>query len=478
MKKQLLKDKNDSAENSVFIDKLLKTIGKIADHHKIEVYAVGGFVRDKILGIPIREIDFVVVGDGPDIAKTIMKKMEGTGWVSYSNFGTASFFWNNFKLEFVSARKEIYKNESRKPSVINTDLTTDLTRRDFTINTLAMGINKNNFGAITDPFNGHKDLMGKIIRTPLNPEETFSEDPLRIMRAARFASQLNFEIDFQTMKGMKNERERLRIVSQERITDELLKILKHNKPSIGFRILQKCKVLEIVFPELASTVGVEQRDTYHHKDVFDHTMKVVDNLAITTENLILRFTGLIHDIGKPNVKRFIEDIGWTFHGHETVGIKMLKNICHQLKLPNEFLKYSQKLTQLHMRPIQLIGDNVTDSAIRRLLFEAGDKIDDLMTLCRADITSGNPKRVEKYLINFNHLLKRMKEVEEKDRMRAFQSPVRGDEIIATCGIEPGPMVGKLKKIIEEAILDGKIPNEYNAAYEFLLKIKDDFIRST
>ena len=452
--------------------RLLEKIGKMGDDTGVDVYAVGGFVRDHLMGNRTQEIDFVVIGDSPKFAEQARKELGGRGLVVYPKFGTASFLWDDYKLEFVTARKESYRQNSRKPVVTESDLLTDLTRRDFTVNTLAMCLNSDRFGEIIDPFDGRGDIVKKLIRTPLDPVQTFSDDPLRLMRAARFASQLDFKIEPDTLKAMEKERERLRIVSQERITDEFLKILGHRKPSIGLRILRRTRVLDMVFPELMHLIGVEQRDTYHHKDVFEHTLKVVDNLAKKSDNILLRFTALVHDIGKPRVKRFVEGSGWTFHGHELVGVRMLKRICPRLRLSREFLKYSQKLTRLHMRPIQLIGEEVTDSAVRRLIVQAGDDLEDLMLLCRADITSGNPARVKQHLANFDFVARRIEEVEEKDRMRAFQSPVRGDEIMAVCGIEPGPRVGIIKKMIEEAILEGEIPNEYQAAYEYLLKIRD------
>lgn len=451
---------------------LLQSIGALGCDMRMPVYAVGGFVRDTLLRNSIGEIDFVVVGDGPALAHNARKTLRGHGFVVYPKFGTASFFHENFKLEFVSARRESYRDHSRKPDVEKTGLEEDLTRRDFTINAMAMALGPDRFGAIIDPFNGRKDLGKKLIRTPLKPETTFSEDPLRMMRAARFAGRLGFTIHKDTLKAMASQRNRLKIVSQERITDELIKILLHEQPSLGLRILLETGLLDIILPELVRLKGVEQRGEHHHKDVFEHTMKVLDNIAEFTDNPLLRFTALMHDIGKPRVKRFVRGTGWTFHGHERVGVHMLKRIVPRLKLSNAYLKYSQKLTGLHMRPIQLIGEDVTDSAVRRLLFQGGDDIEDLMTLCRADITSGNPKRVKKHLSNFDYVTQRMRVVEEKDRMRAFQSPVRGDEIMELCQLKPGPKVGILKKKIEEAILDGEIPNEHDAAREYLLKIKD------
>ncbi len=459
-------------KNSSIISKLLTRIGSIGDESHVPVYAVGGFVRDALLGKKADEIDFVVEGDGPDFAGHVQKKLKGHGLVIFERFGTVSFYVKDLKLEFVTARKESYEQYSRKPVVEKSDLAEDLSRRDFTINTLAMALNQERFGEIIDPYHGQADIKKKLIRTPLEPESTFSDDPLRIMRAARFASQLSFHIAPSTLAAMRKQRERLRIVSQERIRDEFFKILSHPKPSTGIRILLETGVLGIVFPEIAVLAGVEQRDLYHHKDVFEHTMKVVDNLAEVTDDLKLRFTGLVHDIGKPRVKQFVEGTGWTFHGHEQAGVHMLKKVCKRMKLSNDYYDFSSKMTHLHMRPIQLISEDVTDSAIRRLIVHAGEDLDNLIMLCRADITSGNPKRVKKHLENFDFVMKRIREVEEKDRMRSFQSPVRGDEIMKICGLSPGPLVGRLKHMIEEAILDGKIPNEHDSALQYLLSIKD------
>jgi poly(A) polymerase len=456
---------------------LVRKIGSLSGKTGVPAYAVGGDVRDRLLGISSSEVDFVVVGNGPDFANTAKNALGGGGYVVYEKFGTASFLVGDFKFEFVTARSESYRGDSRNPDVSKTDLATDLSRRDFTVNAMAMEIAEGRFGEIIDPHGGRDDLKKKMLRTPLDPEKTFEDDPLRIMRAARFAGQLAFHLHPSALEAMEARRRRLEIVSQERISDELLKILSHPKPSIGFRILKETRVLEIVFPEMAAMIGVEQRDDCHHKDVFEHTLKVLDNLAKETGDPLLRFAGLVHDIGKPRVKRFVENVGWTFHNHEQVGERMLKKICARLKLPNEYLKYGEELIRLHMRPIQLISEDVTDSAVRRLLFNAGERIDDLLTLCRADITSGNPNRVKQHMANFRFVAERMKEVEEKDRMRAFQSPVRGDEIMDVCGLAPGPVVGKIKKRIEEAILDGVIPNEHDAAYGFLLKIKDEILKN-
>ncbi|MBN2092044.1 HD domain-containing protein, partial [candidate division KSB1 bacterium] len=338
-----------------------------------------------------------------------------------------------------------------------------------------MSLNPDNLGEIIDPFKGRTDLERKIIKTPLEPEITFSDDPLRIMRAIRFATQLNFQIEESTFAALSKTKERLKIISQERITDELMKILAAPKPSVGFQLLYETGILEIILPEIAAMQGVDQRGEYHHKDVFFHTIQVLDNVAQVTDDINLRFTALVHDIGKPKTKAFKEDIGWTFHGHDEIGARMLSAFCHRLKLPNDLMKYSQKLVRLHLRPIALAEEEVTDSAIRRLMAHAGEQIDDLITLCRADITSGNPRRVQEHLANFDRVVTRMQDVEEKDQLRAFQSPVRGDEIMAVCGLKPGPKVGQLKKMIEEAILDGVIPFEHGAALGYLMEHRDQVL---
>ncbi|RKY81652.1 tRNA nucleotidyltransferase [candidate division KSB1 bacterium] len=457
-------------------EKLLRQIGEIADLYNVKVFAVGGFIRDMLLSKSTDEIDFMVLGDGPAFASVAVKKMRGRGLVTFPQYGTANFISGDFKFEFVSARREVYRENSRNPDVEISDFETDIKRRDFTVNTLAARVTSEGLGEIIDMFNGKRDIEQKIIRTPLDPETTFADDPLRIMRAARFASQLGFTIEENTLKAMESQKERLSIISQERITDELMKILSHKKPSVGLNILYSTGILAIIFPELTELVGVEQIEKYHHKDVFEHTLKVVDNIALVTDNLNLRFAGLVHDIGKPRVKEFVEGTGWTFHGHEIVGMRMLPKICMNLKLSRSMCKYAQKLTKLHMRPVHLVGEEVTDSAIRRLIVTAGEDLDDLMILCRADITSGNPARVKKHLSNFDYVERRIEEVKEKDKLREFQSPVRGEEIMKVCGLKPGPMVGILKKAIEEAILDGKIPNDHDAAYEYLLSIKDQFLK--
>ncbi len=455
---------------------LLKKIGEIADHEKVEVYAVGGVVRDELLGRECKDIDFVIVGDGPSFAKAVAKKMQTKQLTIYQKFGTALVVYRDYNLEFVGARKESYRSDSRKPTVTPADLSTDLARRDFTINALAVGLNKINFGEIVDHFNGQQDIKEKIIRTPLDPVVTFEDDPLRIMRAIRFATQLGFTIDPETKAGIKKKAKRLDIISPERITEEFLKILLAPKPSIGFFLMEETGVLNFVFPEFDALKGIEQMEGHHHKDVFRHTLKVVANIAAVSQDINLRYTALVHDIAKPKTKEFVKGKGWTFHNHEELGARMLPGIGRRLRLPNEMTQYAQKLTRLHLRPISLTLEEVTDSAYRRLLVKTGEHLDDLLALCRADITSQNPKRVQKHLANFDFVVKRLHEVEEKDQMRAFQSPVRGEEIMQVCNLKPGPQVGELKKMIEEAILEGEIPNDYDAAYQYLLNIKNRVAR--
>ncbi len=445
-----------------------------AENMKLKVFIVGGFVRDLILHRERNEIDFLVMGDGPKFASYYADSL-GINKISiYKNFGTAHFRINDFDLEFVGARKESYNRQSRKPEVTTGTFDEDISRRDFTINTLAVSINKSNFGQLIDKYNGLNDINNRIIKTPIDPLITFNDDPLRIMRAYRFASQLNFIVDDSINNAAYKIRERLRIVSQERITDEFFKILASPIPSIGLKLLFNSGVMEIIFPEIVNLSGVEQRNDFHHKDVFLHTCQVVDNIAKVTENVWLRFAALVHDIAKPQTKKFVEDIGWTFHGHEELGARNMKTIFKKLKLPNNKLEYVEKLVRLHLRPIALAKEEVTDSAIRRLIVSAGEDLEDLITLCRADITSKNPDKVSKYLDNYEKVMRKVWEVEEKDKLRAFQSPVRGDEIMKVCNLKPSKKVGKIKSAIEDAILDGKIGNNYEEAYNYLLKIKEQF----
>ena len=455
--------------------KFLQKAAEIAEETGVEVYVVGGFIRDLILKKEVEDIDFLVIGDVIKYAISFANSVGIDDIVIYKNFGTANFNHQGMNFEFVAARKESYKKSSRKPTVSEGTFTDDISRRDFTINTIAVSVSGERFGELIDLFNGLDDIEKKIIRTPLNPQETFDDDPLRILRAFRFASQLNFVVDDKIMKAAEEMRDRLNIVSQERITDEFLKILKSPKPSIGLVLLQKSKVMEIIFPEISQMTGVEQRDDYHHKDVFYHTLEVVDNISKKTDDLWLRFAALVHDIAKPKTKRFVKGTGWTFHGHEELGARMMKSIFRRMKLSIGRLDYIEKLVRLHLRPIALVSDEVTDSAIRRMVVAAGETLDDLITLCRADITSKNPDKRERYLQNYEIVMQKVKDVEEKDKLRAFQSPVSGDVIMEVCNIQPSKKVGEIKSAIEEAILDGVIANNYEEAYNYLIKIKDQYL---
>lgn len=454
---------------------LLRSIGELADSEHLETYVVGGYVRDKLLGNEGQDIDVLVVGDAITFAKTVAAALKRNRIVPYPRFGTAMLPLDGGKIEFVTAREEFYERESRKPTVAQASVQSDLSRRDFTVNALAASLNKERFGELVDPFGGQADLKNKLLRTPLDPEKTFDDDPLRIMRAIRFASQLQFEIEPRTLRAIAKMKDRLSIISQERITDEFMKILASPRPSVGLKLMRDTGVARLVFPELNDMAGVDQRKDHHHKDVFLHTLQVVDNISEVTSDVWLRFVALVHDIAKPRTKAFEEGVGWTFHGHEEVGARMMKGIFRRMRLPMEKLPYVEKLVRLHLRPMVLVDEEVTDSAVRRVLFEVGDTIDDLMILCRADITSKNPSRVARYLRNYDLVMDKMREVEEKDRLRNWQPPVRGDEIMEVCGLEPGPKVGVLKKMIEKAILDGEIPNEHDAALQYLLRIKDSVL---
>ena len=453
----------------------LAQLSLTAELRNEEVYLVGGFVRDIIIGRSKKEMDFLIVGDGPAFAKDMATTLGINDIVIYKNFGTAHFDFHGMALEFVGARKESYKRNSRNPKVESGTLDDDLDRRDFTINTLAVSMNKENFGELVDKFNGIADIEKRIIKTPLDPLKTFDDDPLRIMRAFRFASQLNFEIESSVIAAATEMAERLKIVSQERITEEFLKILESPKPSIGLKLLYESNVMKVIFPELHNLGGVEQRKDFHHKDVFYHTCIVVDNIANVSDDVWLRFAALVHDIAKPPTKRFVEGIGWTFHGHEDLGARMMKSIFTRMKLPLTKLEYIQKLVRLHLRPIALVDEIVTDSAIRRLIVAADEDLEDLITLCRADITSKNPTKVSRYLENYEIVMQKVRDVKERDQLRAFQSPVRGEEIMQVCGIKPSKLVGDIKTAIEEAILDGKIGNNYEEAYAFFMQIKDEFL---
>ena len=454
----------------------LKLASKIADDRKEEFYLIGGFVRDFILHRERNEMDFLIVGDALEFAMELSKALSVDKIIVYKNFGTAHFNYSNFILEFVGARKESYSRNSRNPAVERGTLDDDLNRRDFTINCLALSLNKNSYGNFIDKFNGAEDIQKKIIRTPLNPSNTFDDDPLRIMRAFRFAAQLNFEIHPSVLMAAKEMADRLKIVSQERITEEFLKILSSPKPSIGLKMLFENGVMKVIFPEIVNLGGIEQLKEYHHKDVFQHTCIVVDNIALVTDNIWLRFTALVHDIAKPQTKKLIEGIGWSFHGHEELGARMMETIFNRMKLPLTKLTYVEKLIRLHLRPIALVDEQVTDSAIRRLVVSADEDLDDLIVLCRADITSKNPSKVNQYLENYNIVMQKVQDVREKDKLRAFQSPVRGEEIMKVCNIPPSKLVGEIKLAIEEAILDGKIGNNYEEAFEYFIKIKDGLIK--
>jgi poly(A) polymerase len=454
---------------------ILSKIGKIADDHNVEVFVVGGYVRDLLLHKNVKDIDFTVLGNGPAFAKIVAKALDLKDITVYQNFGTAMIKYQDMVLEFVGARSESYRGESRKPSVTEADLITDLARRDFTVNAIAIALNKKNYGEIVDPFEGRKDLKKHLLKTPLEPKKTFYDDPLRIMRAIRFASKLKFNIDDKTKSALSEERSRLSIISQERITDELIKIILSPKPSLGFKLMDETGILEVILPELNALKGVEQFGKYRHKNIFDHTLKVLDNISVMSESLNLRFTALFHDIAKPQTKEFKPGQGWTFHGHEDQGAKMAAQIGQRLKISGDIISYMDKLIRLHLRPIHLAEEGVTDSAIRRVIFQAGEEIDDLIMLCRADITSENPERVAKHSANFDYVVQRISEVEAKDRLRNFQPPVHGDEIMKTLNLPPGPIIGRIKNAIEEAILNGDIPNEHDAAFQYMVKIKDLYL---
>lgn len=456
---------------------ILKNVFEAARKFGVEIYAVGGFVRDLYRGKEGTDIDFVVLGDAIALTHFFKKKYKSSKVVVYPRFGTSMVFYKDYKLEFVTARTEHYRENSRKPVVQKADLYSDLSRRDFTINCLAMKIDAENFGEVIDVYNGIRDIDAKIIQTPLDPVVTFSDDPLRILRAIRFAAQLEFRIEPETYKAIIKTRERLSIISQERITAEFSKILLAPKPSTGLNLLKESGILKIIFPELDQLAGVDQRKDFHHKDVFYHTLQVVDNIAAKTDKFELRLTALLHDIAKPQTKKFIEGIGWTFHGHEELGARMVNRIGRRMRLPLDTIKYVQKLVRLHLRPMQLVDEDVTDSAIRRLAYEAGEEIDDLLTLCRADITSKNPEKIRRFLENFDRVEKRIREVEEKDRMRSFKPAITGNDIMEVLKIPPGPVVGKIKKSIVDAILDGNIPNERDACMDYLMKIKDDYLEN-
>jgi len=452
--------------------KIFNVISEAARELNIEAYVVGGYVRDLLLERDCKDIDFVCVGSGIELAERAAQKIDPRLVVTvFKNFGTAHFRWYDLDLEFVGARKESYQRDSRKPIVEEGTLQDDQNRRDFTINALALSLNKNSFGELLDPFKGLQDLENKIIRTPLEPDVTFSDDPLRMMRAIRFATQLDFTILPETFESIKRNAERISIISQERVTDELNKIILAKKPSTGFILLEESGLLKLIFPEFQALKGVENYEGKGHKDNFYHTLQVLDNITKTTKDLWLRWAAVLHDIAKPPTKKFVPGQGWTFHGHEALGSKWVPKIFRRMKLPmGAEMKFVQKMVFLHLRPIALTKEEITDSALRRLLFEAGDDIESLLMLCEADITTKNREKVKRYLTNFEIVREKLKEVEEKDQIRNFQPPVTGELIMATFGIPPSKEIGIIKEEIKEAILEGKIRNDYEEAFQMMLEL--------
>jgi poly(A) polymerase len=454
---------------------IFKIISELADQLNQETYVIGGFVRDLILKRPSPDIDVVTIGSGIKLAEMVAQRLGPTIQVSvFKNFGTAMLKYQSLEVEFVGARKESYNEDSRKPIVEDGTLEEDQNRRDFTINALAICLNKDRFGELVDPFGGIQDIENKILRTPLEPGITFSDDPLRMMRAIRFASQLGFTIEEKTLEAISQNRKRIDIISKERIGEELNKIILSSKPSIGFKLLDKTGLLELIFPELHRMKGRQEVNGVGHKDNFYHTLEVLDRIAPNTNNLWLRWSALLHDIAKPVTKKYSPQLGWTFHSHNFVGAKMVPALFKKMKFPlNEKMKYVQKIVELHMRPIVLSEEEVTDSAIRRLLFEAGDDIDDLMTLCEADITSKNPEKVKKYYNNFQLVRQKLKDLEERDHIRNFQPPVSGETIMEVYGLAPCREVGLIKNAIKDAILDGIIANDKDQAFAYMLKVAEE-----
>ena len=457
-------------------NEIFHLIGDVADELGRETYVVGGYVRDIFLKRCSTDIDFVTIGSGIELAQKVSERLGKKSHLSvFATYGTAQVKWKNLELEFVGARRESYSRDSRNPIVEDGTLDDDQKRRDFTINAMAICVNSTRFGELVDPFNGIVDLHKKIIQTPLDPDVTFSDDPLRMMRAIRFATQLEFEILDETFNAIVRNRDRIKIITKERINDELSKIIRSRKPSIGFDLLEKSGLLELIFPELHELKGVDTMEGRGHKDNFYHTLQVLDNISETTDNEWLRWAALLHDVAKPATKRFDPKLGWTFHNHNYIGEKMIPRIFRKMKLPaNEKMKYVAKLVGMHMRPQSIGEEGVTDSAVRRMMFDAGDDVDDLMLLAEADVTSKNPNKVRRVLENFKLVRQRMVELEEKDRIRNFQPPIDGLEIMRVFGIEPCNTIGQLKDRIKDAILDGVIPNEHDAAFDFMMSIAHEY----